>query len=100
MADPTSAVTMAGAEITGRQVAEASHMVVMVRLTAEVAPADPRSLGADVRMKMKGVALVARAEGVQETLEAEVAPTARTEEEIPSMKVTTTGEGVAVFAPN
>ena len=58
------------------------------------------SLGADVRMKMKGVALVARAEGVQETLEAEVAPTARTEEETPLMKVMTTGEGVAVFAPN
>ena len=80
--------------------AEVSHVVVMVRLTAEVAPADPRSLGADVRMKMKGVALVAGAEGVQETLMAEAAPTAPTKKETLLTKAKMTGGGVAVVAPS
>ena len=76
-------------------------MVAVVRLTAVVARADPRILGADVRTKtMTGVALVAGAEGVQETLTAEVAPTARMETETLLTKATMTGEGVAVVAPS
>ena len=102
-AGPTSAVTMEGAGIAGRLVVEASPSVVVVRLVAEAAVRAQVGLEADVPMTTEDLALVAPAalaEGVRETLEAEVAPMAQTEEETPLMKVTTTGEGVVAAAPN
>ena len=102
-ADQTSTATMEGAGIAGRLVVEASPSVVVVRLVAEAAVRAQVGLEADVQMTTEDLALVAPvalAEGVRETLEAEVAPMARTEEETPLMKVTTTGEGVVAPAPN
>ena len=100
MAVPTilMAATVEGAGIGGRLAVEVSLPVVVVPRVAAVRTALV-GLEADVKTTTKDVALAALAGGDQETLE--VAPTARTEEETPLMKVTTTDEGsVVVAAPN
>ena len=100
-AGPTLAVTVEIGGTAGLLVAEVSLVVAADHLAVEAAQMALTGLEAGAPTMTTDAALVVHAEGVRMTLEAEVAPMARTEEETHLMKVTTTDEGsLVVAAPN
>ena len=99
-AGPTLAVTVEIGGTAGLLVAEVSLVVAADHLAVGAARMALTGLEADAPTMTTDAALVVHAEGVRMTLEAEVAPTTRMEEEIPLMRVATAVDEAVMAAPS